>query len=168
MGAQNQTQVPLAAQGTRKHTKRRFIIAAIIIAALIIAIVLALSSLGIIPGYLAIIISAFAIVFGVVFTLLPLILTDDKPVAAASSLPQYVMPEIKPEIHIEVHTPVPSVMPAPTSRQETTQSASAWNVPYLRNPFFTGRDRARRAAQATPRQSHTKQSRGLDASPGQA
>jgi tetratricopeptide (TPR) repeat protein len=140
MDAQNQSQVPLAAQGTRKHSKRRFIIAAILIAALIIAIVLALSSLGIIPGYLAIIISAFAIVFGAVFTLLPLITTDDKPVSPASRLPQYVIPEIKPEINIEVHTPVPFVMPAPPAQQETSQSASAWNVPYLRNPFFTGRE----------------------------
>jgi len=140
MDAQNQTQVPLAAQGARKHSKRRFIIAAILIAALIIAIVLALSSLGIIPGYLAIIISAFAVVFGVVFTLLPLIPTDDKHVTPASGLPQYVMPEIKPEIYIEVHTPVPSVMPASPAQQETTQPAPAWNVPYLRNPFFTGRE----------------------------
>jgi len=30
--------------------------------------------------------------------------------------------------------------PASPAQQETTQSASAWNVPYLRNPFFTGRE----------------------------
>ncbi len=135
MDTQNQTQVPLAAEETRKHSKRRFIIAA-----LIFAIVLALSSLGLIPGYLAIIISAFAIIFGAVFTLLPLIPTDDKPVAPASRLPQYVISEIKPEINIEVHTPVSSVMPAPPAQQEPSQSAPAWNVPYLRNPFFTGRE----------------------------
>jgi hypothetical protein len=117
-----------------KRSKRRYIISAIIIAALIIATVSALSSLGIIPGYLATIISAFAIIFGVVFTLLPLILSDDKPVTPASSPPQYVLPEIKPEIEIEVQTPASSEKPALQS------PTTLWMVPYHRNPFFTGRE----------------------------
>jgi tetratricopeptide (TPR) repeat protein len=117
-----------------KRTKRRYIIWAIIIAALIVATVLALSSLGIIPGYLAIIITAYALVFGAVFTLLPLIHSDDKPVTPASSPPQYVLPEIKPEIKIEVHTPAPSEKPALPS------PTTLWMVPYHRNPFFTGRE----------------------------
>src|SRR5260370_29573169 len=96
-------QAPLATQENRKRSKRRFIIAAIIIAALIIATVLALSSLGIIPGFLAIIITAFAVVFGAVFALLALIPTDDKPVTLVASPPQYVIPEIKPEVKVEVH-----------------------------------------------------------------
>ncbi len=33
----------------------------------------------------------------------------------------------------------PSVSPVAT-QQETSQPASAWNVPYLRNPIFTGRE----------------------------
>ncbi len=33
----------------------------------------------------------------------------------------------------------PTVEPLP-SQQETPQSPSTWNVPYLRNPFFTGRE----------------------------
>ncbi len=33
----------------------------------------------------------------------------------------------------------PPVNPVP-SQPETTQSTSTWNVPYLRNPFFTGRE----------------------------
>jgi hypothetical protein len=37
---------------------------------------------------------------------------------------------------IKANPPVSSVSTQP----ETTQSSSAWNVPYLRNPFFTGRE----------------------------
>lgn len=134
-------QAPLATQENRKRSKRRFIIAAIIIAALIIATVLALSSLGIIPGFLAIIITAFAVVFGAVFALLALIPTDDKPVTLVASPPQYVIPEIKPEVKVEVHPSAPSLESASaTQNEQAKQPTAIWNVPYRRNPFFTGRE----------------------------
>jgi tetratricopeptide (TPR) repeat protein len=127
-------QAPLAAQGNRKRSKRRFLIAAIITAALIVAIVLALSSLGIIPGFLAIIITAFAVVFGAVFALLALIPTEDKAATPAAGPTPYVIPEIKPEIKIELHTPAPPVEPVQLS------PTTVFSIPYLRNPFFTGRE----------------------------
>jgi hypothetical protein len=67
--------------------------------------VLALSSLNIIPGFLAAVITAFAVVFTAVFAFLPLISTDDKH-----------------------DTPAPAT------------PSKLFNVPYLRNRFFTGRE----------------------------
>jgi len=118
-----QTQTQLTGQGSKKHSKRRYLILAIILVAAIIATVWALSSLGLIPSFLAIIISAFAAIFAVVFALLPLILADHSPETAASP---------PPEIKI--------VVQSPTSPEPSAPPKKLWTVPYQRNPFFTGRE----------------------------
>lgn len=120
-----QTQTPLARQNARKHSKRRLLILVIILIALIVASIWALSSLELIPSFLAIIISAFAAVFAVAFALLPLIPAEHAP---EPNLALSAMPEIK----VEVISPIPSSLSStPTQR---------WTVPYQRNPFFTGRE----------------------------
>jgi hypothetical protein len=68
-----QTQSQLTKRGNKKHPKRYLLIPTILLVASIIATIWALSNLGLIPSFLAIIISAFAAIFAVVFALLPLI-----------------------------------------------------------------------------------------------
>src|SRR5260370_31279597 len=78
MATQQQVQQPHQPLSSKSHLKRRLIIAVVIVA-LIVSTVWILSSLAIIPGIWATIVSTFVTVFGVVFTFLPLISSSDKP-----------------------------------------------------------------------------------------
>src|SRR5260370_32098748 len=85
MATQQQVQQPQKRQ-SKSHLKRRLIIAVVIIA-LIVSTVWILSSLAIIPGIWATIVSTLVTVFGVVFTFLPLISSSDKPDQNTSGTP---------------------------------------------------------------------------------
>ncbi len=107
MDAPQPAQETLATQRKKKRSKRLFIIVTVIIVALIISTVWALSSLNIIPGFLAIVISAFAAVFGAAFALLAVIPSDDKP-----DTPTTIQNIIQLPSNLSV-SPIPSPSPSP-------------------------------------------------------
>lgn len=128
MGSQQYSSAPLVVQSKGNRSKRRFLIATILLAALSAATVWTLSILGFIPSILALIISAFAAVFGSAFALLQIIPPEKPP----EILPASPFPSVLPEITFEIHPPVSSPPSAPPTK--------FWTVPYQRNPFFTGRE----------------------------
>ncbi len=87
MDAQQRAQASLASQGKKKRFSRRTIVITSIIIGIVIATVLSLSSLSVIPGYVAVIITSFGLVFGVIFALLAIIPTDDKNATPVTSSP---------------------------------------------------------------------------------
>jgi len=85
MDAQQQGQAYFASQGKKKRFSRRTIVLTSIIIGIVIATVLSLSSLNVIPGYVAVIITSFGLVFGVIFALLAIIPTDEKNATLVTS-----------------------------------------------------------------------------------
>src|SRR5215469_9009974 len=104
MATQQQVQQPHQPQQNKSHLRRRLIIAVVIVA-LIVSTVWILSSLAIIQGIWATIVSTLVTVFGVVFTFLPLITSADKS-----------EPPPTPQINVQVQLPpLAPQLPMPTS-----------------------------------------------------
>src|SRR5258708_547395 len=92
MATQQQVQHPQKRQQSKSQLKWRLIIAVVIVA-LIISTVWVLSSLAIIPGIWATILSTLVAVVGVVFALLPLISSPGRPEAPALPLARELVRE---------------------------------------------------------------------------
>lgn len=94
-------------QKSKSHLKRRLIIAVVIVA-LLVSTVWILSSLAIIQGIWATIVSTFVTVFGVVFTFLPLIISADKPEPPPT-------PQINVQVQLSPFAPQPPIPTFPTA-----------------------------------------------------
>ena len=104
MNAEQQIQQPASTRSNKKRLKRRLIIVGIIILALVASTITIFSIVGLIPGIWATIISAVLTIFSLVFGVLPLVPSDDKPTVPAS-------PVISRPPFTEPGPPAPSTSP---------------------------------------------------------